>query len=59
MIKNLYIMNGRITLSDFHPLRRCIGSDSNYYFDKALHNAVVAYKQYFNHLPIGRLFGKS
>jgi len=47
--------NGVMVLSDFHPLRRCIVSNSTNqyqvqqsYFDEALHNGDVAYKHYFD-----------
>ena len=43
--------DGKLILSDFHPLKRCIGPDFTYnpiYFDKNLHHADVAYKQYFD-----------
>lgn len=42
---------GKLILSDFHPLRRCMGPNSKFipvYFDQQLHNADVAYKQYFD-----------
>ncbi|MEN1968382.1 methyltransferase domain-containing protein [Lentibacillus sp. N15] len=42
---------GRMILSDYHPLGKCISSDFNYtpvYFDKELHNEDLAYKQFFN-----------
>lgn len=43
---------GVMILSDFHPLRKCIGKDCSAqtqgnYFDKELHNGDVAYKQFF------------
>jgi 2-polyprenyl-3-methyl-5-hydroxy-6-metoxy-1,4-benzoquinol methylase len=47
--------NGVMVLSDFHPLRRCIVSNSKVqyqvqqsYFDEELHNGDVAYKHYFD-----------
>lgn len=47
--------NGTMVLSDFHPLRRCIVSNSNIqyqiqqsYFDEGLHSGDVAYKHYFD-----------
>ncbi|WP_067728758.1 class I SAM-dependent methyltransferase [Oceanobacillus damuensis] len=41
---------GKMILSDYHPIKRCIGSDFKYtpnYFDNELHNGELAYKQYF------------
>lgn len=41
---------GKMILSDFHPLKRCIGPDLKYipkYFDNELFNADVAYKHFF------------
>lgn len=47
--------NGVMVLSDFHPLRRCIVSDSKdhyqvqqSYFDGEIHHGDVAYKHYFD-----------
>ncbi|MEK3886661.1 class I SAM-dependent methyltransferase [Bacillus sp. FSL K6-3431] len=43
--------DGKMILSDFHPLRRCIGSDFKFipkYFDKDLYNGDLAYKHYFD-----------
>lgn len=40
-----------MVLSDFHPLRRCIGPDFNIifkYFDGDLHSGDLAYKNYFD-----------
>lgn len=44
-----------MVLSDFHPLRRCIVSNSKIqyqiqqsYFDEELHNGDLAYKHYFD-----------
>lgn len=42
---------GRMILSDFHPLKRCIDSDFNYipkYFDEQLQSGDLAYKPYFD-----------
>ncbi|RDI39122.1 class I SAM-dependent methyltransferase [Falsibacillus pallidus] len=42
---------GRMILSDFHPLKRCIGRDNTIihgYFDEELHNGDVAYKSFFD-----------
>lgn len=42
--------DGRMVLSDFHPLRRCIDSTYEFipnYFDKELHRGDLAYKSYF------------
>lgn len=42
---------GRMILSDYHPLKRCISSNLKYlpiYFDKELHNEDISYKQFFN-----------
>lgn len=46
---------GTMVLSDFHPLRRCMTSNSEIqnqiqqcYFDEELHSGDVAYKQYFD-----------
>ncbi|NCU18562.1 class I SAM-dependent methyltransferase, partial [Pallidibacillus pasinlerensis] len=41
---------GKMILSDYHPIKRCIGSDLKYtpnYFDSEFHNGELAYKQYF------------
>jgi SAM-dependent methyltransferase len=41
---------GKMILSDYHPIKRCIGSDFKYipiYFDNELHNGELAYKHYF------------
>lgn len=41
---------GKMILSDYHPLKRCISSDLKYipsYFDKELHNEDISYKQFF------------
>ncbi|MFD1032516.1 class I SAM-dependent methyltransferase [Metaplanococcus flavidus] len=43
--------DGRMILSDYHPLKRCITPDSKYlqnYFDQGLHNESIAYKQFFH-----------
>lgn len=43
-------VGGKMILSDFHPLRRCIGSDFKYnprYFDEKLQKGDLAYKNYF------------
>ncbi|MBZ9635225.1 hypothetical protein [Clostridium sp. FP1] len=45
--------SGVMILSDFHPLRKCIdegnlGQTQGNYFAKELHNADVAYKQFFS-----------
>ncbi|MCB2299254.1 class I SAM-dependent methyltransferase [Clostridium tagluense] len=45
--------NGVMVLSDFNPLRKCIdegnsGQTQGNYFDEELHNADVAYKQFFS-----------
>ncbi|MBS4220038.1 class I SAM-dependent methyltransferase [Bacillus sp. FJAT-49711] len=45
--------DGQMILSDFHPLRRCIGSELNIipnYFDGELHNGDLAYKHFFDEL---------
>ena len=40
---------GRLILSDFHPLRRCLLEDGEVnYFDTELRTGDVAYKQYFS-----------
>ncbi|QOR64855.1 class I SAM-dependent methyltransferase [Cytobacillus suaedae] len=42
---------GRLILSDFHPLKRCISSDFKYipnYFNNELHNGELAYKHFFD-----------
>lgn len=42
---------GRMILSDYHPLKRCISADFKYlsnYFDKELHNEDLSYKQFFH-----------
>lgn len=41
---------GRMILSDFHPLIKCLSSDSDEvkYFDKELRSGDVAYKGFFN-----------
>lgn len=44
---------GRMILSDYHPLKRCIGPDLTLipnYFDHELHNGELAYKQYFEEI---------
>lgn len=41
---------GRLILSDYHPLKRCISSDFQYiprYFDNELQQADLSYKQFF------------
>ncbi|GLX67914.1 class I SAM-dependent methyltransferase [Paenibacillus glycanilyticus] len=47
--------DGEMVLSDFHPLRRCLLSDSKIqnqvqegYFDEELHSGHVPYKKYFD-----------
>src|SRR5699024_8488956 len=43
--------DGKLILSDFHPLKRCIDSDLNYkhiYFDEEFHSGDLAYKDFFN-----------
>jgi SAM-dependent methyltransferase len=43
-------IDGKMILSDYHPIKRCIGSDLKYipnYFDNELRNGELAYKQYF------------
>lgn len=43
--------DGKMVLSDFHPLRRCIDSDLHYtpnYFNTDLQNGDLAYKKFFN-----------
>lgn len=42
---------GKMVLSDYHPLKRCIGADFKYipkYFNEKLHSGDLAYKQYFD-----------
>lgn len=42
---------GRMILSDYHPVKRCISSDFTWtpsYFDKELHNENLSYKKFFN-----------
>ncbi|GAA0321102.1 class I SAM-dependent methyltransferase [Bacillus carboniphilus] len=42
---------GKMILSDFHPLRRCIGPNNQYednYFDQEVQSGDVAYKQFFD-----------
>lgn len=48
---SLIKLGGKMILSDFHPLRRCISSDLKYvheYFDKNLQKGDLAYKNYFD-----------
>lgn len=43
--------DGKMILSDYHPVSRCISADYKYkpiYFDEKLYNDDLAYKQYFN-----------
>jgi len=45
--------NGKMVLSDFHPLRKCIDEGNSTqtqgnYFDEELHNGNLAYKQFFS-----------
>jgi SAM-dependent methyltransferase len=52
----LYLLlkaNGKMILSDFHPLRKCIvegisGQTKGNYFENELHSGDVAYKQFFS-----------
>lgn len=42
---------GSMILSDYHPLKRCIGPESTYmpiYFDNELHEEDIAYKSFFD-----------
>ncbi|MGO1059180.1 class I SAM-dependent methyltransferase [Planococcus sp. FY231025] len=42
---------GRMILSDYHPIKRCISSDFNYipaYFNTELHKGDLAYKRFFS-----------
>lgn len=42
---------GKMILSDYHPLKRCISPELEYipaYFDEELHNEGIAYKNFFN-----------
>ncbi len=48
---SLLKMDGKMILSDFHPIGRCIDSNSNYipnYFNENLHSGDVPYKQFFS-----------
>lgn len=49
ILYNLVKKGGRLILSDFHPLRKCLTTNSVQfnYFDNDLHNGDVAYKHFF------------